>query len=233
MIPDNLTLPAAVLGMAVLTLVSAGLFSSYQRAQAHKRRRIQALILGVRRAEVLLSRLAPTSLPRDIRVLLRQDIHDRYRLVARIHPRYPRIQQLIEQAEQRRSAEGGDAGMVLPVPGDPETLASWQAGFGELLDMLARGGLVAPLPADLRERHRTQVIERQAECLFGHFMNQADKRKGEGRLNAARGQVQQLTESLRNLPVRTERTADLLRQAEQAYRYLVDGTVPAEDAAAG
>lgn len=233
MIPDHLTLPVAVLGMAVLTLVAAGLFSSYQRAQAYKRRRIQALILGVRRAETLLARLGPTSLPRDVRLLLRQDIHDRYRLVARIHARYPRVQELIEHAAQRRDAEAGDAGKVLPVPDGPETLASWQAGFAELLDILARSALVTPLPAEQRERYRTQVIERQAECNFGHFMNQADKRKGEGRQNAARSQVQQLTEYLRSLSIRTERTTDLLRQAEEAYRYLLDGTAPTEDAAAG
>lgn len=101
MIPDNLTLPAVVLGMAVLTLLAAGLFSTYQRAQAQKRRRIQGLLLGVRRAETLLTDLSGVSLPRDVRVLLRQDIRDRYRLVARIHPRYPEVQSLIEQADRK------------------------------------------------------------------------------------------------------------------------------------
>lgn len=232
MIPDDLNLPAAVLGMAVLTLVAAGLFSTYQRAQALKRLRIQRLIHGARRVESVLERLAPVSLPRDLRVLLREDIRDRYRLVARIHARYPDIARLIEAAEQRRAAEGADVGQTLPVADSAETLEQWQAAFRELLSTLYDGSLLKPPAGERRERLRTQVLERQAECVFGHFMNQADKFKTEGRVAAARSQVQQLTEWLRGLPLRSERTRELLDQAEEAYRYLLNGTVPADDKAA-
>lgn len=228
MIPDHLTLPAAVLGMAVLTLMAAGLFSTYQRAQAHKRLRIQGLLRGVQRDEALLEQLSGVSLPREIRVLLRQDIRDRYRLIARIHPRYPEVQRMVEQAEQRRSAEGSDVGNTLPVADSAMALDRWQAGFRELLGILHNGALIKPFPAEMRERYRAQVLERQAECLFGFFMNQADKYKGEGRVTVARNQVQQLTEQLRIVPARSERVLELMEQAEEAYRYLLNGTVPAD-----
>jgi hypothetical protein len=228
MIPDNLTIPAAVIGMAVLTVVAAGLFSSYQRGQAYKRLRLQRLLLGAHHAEDLLERLVGVSLPRDIRVLLRQDIHDRYRLVARLHSRYPEVDKLITQSEQRRAAEGSDVGKVLPVPKDYATFEQWQSGFGELLAIIQMGGLLKPLPANLRQRYRVQLLERHAECLYGHFMNQADKCKTDDRPSVARSQIQQLTERLRALGVKTDRTQELLAQAEEAYQYLLTGATPAE-----
>jgi len=227
MIPDNLTIPVAVIGMAVLTVIAAGLFSSYQRGQAYKRLRLQRLMQGIQRIEVLLEQLAGVSLPRDIRVLLRQDIHDRYRLVARLYARYPQVGNLIAQSEQRRNAEGSDVGKVLPVPEDYAAFEQWQLGFSELLTIIQTDGLLRSQPAHLRQRYRVQLLERQAESLFGHFMNQADKCKADDRPSVARSQIQQLTERLRAFEIKTERTKELLTQAEEAYQYLLTGAAPA------
>ena len=88
---------------------------------------------------------------------------------------------------------------------------------------LESDGLLKPLPMDLRQRYRTQLLERQAETVFGHFMNQADKCKSDGRASMARSQVQQLVERLRALGISTERTQQLLAQGEEAYQYLLTG----------
>lgn len=233
MIADYLSIPVTVVGMALLTLVAAGLLSTYQRGQAYKRLRLQGLLQGARHMETLLTQMAGASLPRDVRVMLRQEIRDRYRLIARIHPRFPQVQRLITEAEQKRGAEGSDVGQALPVPDSQATFDQWQAGFRELLAILQAGALLKPPAPDLAARYRRQLLEREAECLFGHFMNQADKFKGEGRASVARTQVQQLTEWLRSLPTKTERTQDLLAQAEEAYQYLLKGKIPADAAAAG
>ena len=225
MIPDHITVPIAVIGMTVLTLIASGLLASYQRGQAYKRLRIQRLMQGVHRAEGLLVQLAGVSLPRDIRVLLRQDIQDRYRLIARISSHSARLQGLIAQSEQRRNAEASDVGQVLPVPQDFVTFQHWQLGFSELLDMVQSGGLIKSLSTDMRQRYRLQLLERQADTVFGHFMNQADKCKTEGRLLMARSQVQQLIERLRALGINTEHTQKLQAQAEEAYQYLLTGEI--------
>lgn len=230
MIPDDLTIPAAVIGMAVLTVMAAGLFSSYQRAQAYKRLRIQHLMMHVQRMEMLLAQLASVSLPREVRVLLRQDIHDRYRTVARMYARYPQIQHLVVQSEQRCASEGVEKGKMVPVAQDYAVLEELQQAFTALLQIIQDDGLLKSLPMDLRLRYRTQILERQAETVFGYFMNQADKCKTDGRQAMARGQLQQLTERLRGLGIKTERIEELLKQAEEAYQYLLTGAVAAPEA---
>jgi hypothetical protein len=62
-------------------------------------------------------------------------------------------------------------------------------------------------------------------------MTQADKLKQEGRYMTARNRIQQAQEMLRGLGLNTERVQQLLREAEAAYRYLLDGAMP--QAAAG
>lgn len=230
MIPDNLTVYVAVLGMAALTLLAASLFASYQRAQAYKRLLLQRLIMDASRDEHLLQRLSPVSLPREVRVALRQDILDRYRRVKRLHGRYRGIDQLISQSEQRLNSEGGDGGGALPVPADSQVFEQWQQAFQELLLLIRTGALSRPMSVPDRQRLSNLVLERQAECLFGHYMNLADKLKSDDRTAYARSQLQQLTEWLRGLGINTERIQSLIKQAEEAYQYLLTGKVPKPEA---
>jgi len=228
MLPDNLSVLAAVTGMVVLTVLAASLVSVYQRHLELKRQRIHRLLWGAQRAERLLAELAAISLPRDIRVLLRRDIIARYRGIARMHSAYPGITQVVSQAEQRLSAEGGDVGQVLPVPADDEVFEQWQMAIGELYELLQPGRLVTPLAAENRAELRAQLLERQAECLFGHFMHQADLLKQQDRELAARKRISQLLEMLTAQGLHSVRVQDLHRQADAAYQYLVYG--PPEDA---
>lgn len=229
MIPDKLTVYVAVLAMAMLTLLVASLFSSYQRAQAHKRLLIQQLQRGLRRNESLLMRLAPVSLPRDARVALRQDILDRYRRIKALNWRTPGIDSLIEQSEQRLNAEGGDAGPKTPVPADTVVFERWQQAFLELMTLVQSGSLSRPLTGEARHKLVVQILERQAECIYAHHLNQADKAKADDRRPVARRQIQQATEWIRALGVDTERVQALLKQADEAYQYLLTGEAPKQD----
>lgn len=225
MIPDNLTMPVTVIAMAVLSLLAGALFRAYQRSQQLKRARIQHLVKGARHAEHLLVDLSGVSLPREVRLALRQDIYDRYRLVGRIHSGYPRVDQLIREAEQRRGSEGGDARQALPVADSAETLTRWVNAIKEIEQIVQHGGLLKPLAVEQRSTLFTALAERHAECLFGFFMNEADKLKTGGRVLAARNRLQHLLELLRAVGARTERIMELIGQAEEAYQYLLTGTV--------
>ncbi len=226
MIPDNLTVYVAVLGMAMLTLLVASLFSSYQRAQAHKRLLIQQLQLGVQRNESLLMRLAPVSLPREIRLALRRDTFDRYRRIKALNRRNPGIDNLLAQSEERLNSEGGDTGPKTPVPADTAVFERWQKGFNELMQLVQGGRLSRPIAGEARHKLVVAILERQAESIFAHHMNQADEMKADGRLPMARRQIQQATEWIRALGVHTDRVEALLKQADEAYQYLLTGEAP-------
>jgi hypothetical protein len=223
MIPASLNIVSAVIGLVVLTLLAASLVSAYQRHVQLKRHHIQRLLLGAQRAERLLAQLAAIALPRDIRLLLRQDILDRYRAVARLHKGYPAIEPMIQQALQRLNGEGSDVGQVLPVPADEEAFGLWQSGIAELLEVLTRGGLLRPQAPDARQTYRERLLERQAECCFGHYMHLADELKQQGRATIARSRIQHLSELLLSLDLHSKRVESLRAQAEEAYQYLMRG----------
>lgn len=231
MIPDSLTVPATVLGMAVLSLLVASLYRTYQRAQAERRMLIQRQLAAVQRNEAVLAALAAVNLPRDVRILLRRDTLGRLQRVRALYRSAPGLAARIAQARDRLDAEAPDAGSQTPVPPDAGTFDQWQHGFADLLATLHQGGLLAPPDPAERRRLAAAILERQAECLFGHFMHQADKLKGEDRKIGARSQLQQLIDWIRALGVQTSRTEDLIRQADEAYQYLLKGTVPKNDAA--
>jgi hypothetical protein len=235
MIPGNLSIMVAVIAMVIATLLAASLVSTYQRHQHYRRRHVQALLQGAQRNERLLTQLPGVSLPRDVRVLLRRDIQDRYRAVARLYAGYPGIGDLLRQAEQRLGAEGGDSSRQLPIAPDDAVFSQWQAGMQELLAVIPQGGILRPLPPGTCQEYLSQLRERLAECLFGHYMNQANKLKQEGRHMIARNRIQHLQELLRGLGSHSERVRELLAEAESAYRYLLDGTTPpmGEQAASG
>lgn len=227
MVPHNISIMAAVLGMVVLTILAASMVSAYQRHLAIKRQRIQRLLHGAQRGERLLTQLAGVSLPRDIRLMLRNDVLDRYRAVSMLHKSYPGIEQMIQQAQQRINAEGIDAGQVLPVPANEEVFEQWQVCIAELFELLKGKGLLRPQAPDVCQTYREQLLERQAECLFGHFMNMADQLKQSGREMVARNRIQQLSELLRALGLHTKRVNALIEQAEEAYQYLLNSQVTA------
>lgn len=220
MVPDDLTVTVAVLSMAALTLFVASLYTTYQRAQAYKRMKIQQILIKIGEEEAVLSHLLAVALPRDVRLAIRQDILHRYRRIRGLHRKFKDIDHLLEDSEQRLSSEGADAGAQLPVPSNQAVFEQWQHGFHDLMLLLQPGGLSTPMASAQRQLLVQHVLERQAECFFGHFMNQADKHKGAENRTAARGQIQQLIDWLRALGVRTERIQALLSQAEEAYQYL-------------
>lgn len=223
MIPDNLNSMAAVTGMVVLAVLTASLVTRYQQSQQQRRARIRQLMAGVHRLEELLQRLAGISLPGDVRILLRRDILARYRAVRRVYRGYPGVDRLIQQAEQRLNAEAPDAGAVLPVPPDTLTFEQWISGLHEVIEMVRYGRLLEPVPLTTRSGLLQQLLEREAECLYGHHMNEADKFKQADRMTQARSRVQLAQELIRGLGVRTERVNGLLGEAEQAYQFLLRG----------
>jgi hypothetical protein len=241
MIPDHLNTLATVCGMALLTVLTASLVSSYHKSQQQRRARIRQLMAGILRLEGLLQSLAEVSLPREARLLLRRDILARYRTLRRVHRGYPAIDSLIRQAQNRCDSEGPDAGVVLPVPPGQEVFELWIGGLREVTDIVRYGRLHEPVPVSGRNGMLQQLLERQAECLYGHHMNQADKLKQAGRTLNARSRIQGMQEQIRSLGVHSERVDELMREAEKAYQFLMYGAAavtaaeqqPAQPVAAG
>lgn len=231
MIPDDLKTLATVSGMLILAVLAASLVVSYHNSQQLRRARLRQLVAGIRRLEGLLQVLAGVSLPRDVRLLLRRDILARYRAVRRVHRGYPGIDSQIQQASSRLDSEGMDAGSVLPVPPSQEVFDLWIGGLRALTDIVRYGQLQEAVPVASRTGVLQQLLVRQAECLYGHHMNQVDKLKQAGRNLNARSRIQVLQEQVRALGVHDERVDALMAEAEMAYQYLIYGPAMVTDMA--
>lgn len=233
MIPDNLNTIAAVTGMVVLAVLMASLVTRYQQSQQQRRARIRQLLAGAQQLEDLLQLLAGIPLPRDARSLLRRDILARYRAVQRVHRGYPGVGRLIRQRAQRLDSEGPDAAAALPVAPNPQTFHLWIVGLHEVIEIIRYGRLLEPVPLPTRNGVLQSLLEREAECLYGHHMHEVDKLKQAGRVAAARHRIQHLQEQIRMLGVRSDRISQLLDETEQAYQYLLHGPAAMDAAVAG
>jgi hypothetical protein len=232
MIPEHLQTIAVVAGMIFLAVLTASLVTSYHTSQQLRRMRIRQLIVGIHGMEGLLQQLVGVSLPRDVRLLFRRDILARYRALKRVHGSYPGIDDQIGKARRQLEGEAPDAGPVLPVPPSQQVYEQWMAKLSEVVEVVRHGQLKVAVPLPERTAMLQQLLERQAECLYGYHMNEVDKFKQEGRIINARSRIQSLQDLIRSLGVHTPRVEELLDESEKAYQFLMYGTTLDEESPA-
>jgi hypothetical protein len=109
------------------------------------------------------------------------------------------------------------------VPPSQQVFETWIAGLTEAINTIRYSNLNDPVPLPDRTRMLQQLLERQAECLYGYHMNEVDRLKQEGRSVNARSRIQSTQDLIRSLSIHTDRVSELLDESEKAYQFLMYG----------
>lgn len=222
--------PLAVMGMLLATLFMAAVAKRYQAHQALVSAQVRRLELAVTEIEEGLTALQGVSLSRELRLTLRSEVLTRYQRIARLTRRYPSIAQKVREAEAALNAEGGTPGTgVGPMP-DQQAFLCVQRALDSLVDVVAHGDTLRPIPRDVRQIFCRELGERRAEANARFHLVQASALQKDGDTVRARAHLTTLLQVLKRRGPSTDFVRELYVEAEHAFDAL---TAPAAMADAG
>lgn len=209
-------MPLAVTGMLLAMLFMAAVLNRYQAHQARVRSVVARLDRGVRQIEEALSALQGMPLSRELRVALRGEVLARYQRIRKLHSRYPSIIAAIRQAETALGSEGPPGAGGVPPIDSFDALHRVLGALDVLIDELAHGMPVQPMPRDVRAIFCRELGERRAEAAARFHLVQARQLEEKGDVTRARGHLTTLMQLLRTRGPSTEFVRELYAEAESA-----------------
>jgi hypothetical protein len=216
-------MPLAVLGMLLAARLMVSVVSRYELHQTSVGRMLRDLENGVAAVADALETLAPVPLSRELRVMLRGEIHARYLQIGRLRRRHPAIREKTRAAEDAISAEGAKAtGGVGPIESDAALRRILRA-LDQLADLIGRGATVQPVPRDVRTIFRRELGERRAEAVSRYHLVEARRRADAGDLPGARAHLKTLMQILRERGPGTGFVHELRAEAQSALSVLGAG----------
>lgn len=229
--------PLAVLAMSMLTLVLGVAVNRYQTYQTDVRAVVRRLESGTAELVAALAALGRVPLSKELRLVLRSEVLARYRRIRRLYRRYPGIVERIGQAERALGVEGprpaGGVGVIDGEKAFRKTVSSLDC----LSQVLGRGQMLQPLPADVRAIFRKELGERRAEVMSRFHLVAASRYERQGLENRARTHLIALLQGLRQRGPSTEFVRQLHAEAQATLseldgRRLISAPAMADGAAA-
>jgi hypothetical protein len=197
MIPEPLLLPLVVMGLVGSTLILAALASRHQQQQQVRRSVIQRMETAIRRVDEALATLAQVPVPAEVRMVLRRDILDRYRMIGQVCRRCPGLtEQLDAAAAALRAITDEPATSAVPLAADEDELTRWIAALEELGEVCGRGGTIHPLSGERSQSCRQRLGECIADVAARFFVHRYKRLVGELAPEAAEVERQRLSSLL-------------------------------------
>lgn len=222
MIPEEWMMAVVVLGLVLALLLASTVVQSYQRYKAEQRARLRRTLSTIGLVENALEKLRTVPLSKELRLLLRGDVYDRFKLVRKIHPGYPGLGQLLQQARSRLDSEPSDMAASVPPVQDQEQFMSLKQALDELIDYLGRGVAGKGQAAKQREQMLRELKERNAEVLASFHIVQASRSREQGDTRLALRHLHTLMEQLGTRGPNTEFVRQLYLEAENLHHeYMV------------
>ena len=231
-IPDHLRVYLVVGGLLLLLLLVASLIHKYEQYQASRRLAVQRILSVTRSIESALEGTRGVGLPPGLGKLLRNELLARYFTVHQIYPRYPGINPLVAQAEERaRSEPEGQATPNSTAVTSQEVLNRYVAGSNEILRLL-HGNLLAPgLGREARAVHQVKLVEFQLLAAHQFHSRHALEMAGKGEWYKAQRAIRALESFIHSRPGATPQTARLRAEARQMMQALSEQRIPNQPAA--
>lgn len=223
MIPTEWLMPAVVLGMVLALVFAAGLLRRYQQYKAQQRAQVRRIASAIPIIEEALTVLGPVPLSRNLRILLRGDVQNRYQTIRQLHPRYPEIERCLQEARSRQDSEGPDSNGSVPPIEDEQQFTAMLRAIDNLTEYLERGGPIAGYPVDRRMALLAELKERRAEVLARFHIVQASREHAGGDSKLARRHLHTLMGLLRERGPNTEFVRALYQEADKLHH---DYTLP-------
>lgn len=214
MIPAEWQMPVVVLGLLIGLLFAASLVSKYQAYKAQQRATIRRIGSAIPIIENALVALSGVPLSQALRVVLRNDVYQRYLLIGQTMASYPNLSTLQSQAKTRLDAEGASQGASVGPVEDEGLRKQWLGAIAELLGYLEKGGPVTHLRTEQRMHFLQELKERRAEINARYFIVLAHRSEEAGDLGAARKQLGGLMALLKEQGPNTEFVRALYAEAE-------------------
>lgn len=214
--------PLAVIGMLLSTLLAAALYTRYLAYLADVRIAVRRLDLGIRETTSALAALTQVPLSRELRLTLRSDILARYQKIRTLYRRYPGVIEGIRSAEQALDAEGPPATNGVGPLASERAFRATLAALDRLHAILARGGTLRPVPADVRRIFLREIAERRAEVTSRFHLVEARRHDANGNPTRARTHLLALLQALRQHGPATQFIRELASEANSALLKLSD-----------
>lgn len=175
LISENLRLFVAIGGLLLLLLVVGSLAQKYEQYSAAKRHALQRLLVVTRQIEEALEKSRGGGLPAGAGKLLRNELLARYITVHQLYPRYPRINQLIAQAEERARMEPEGSASVNPAAFTSiESLNLYLAALNRIYGLLNGATFGQRLSATDRKALQLKLVEFQLSAASHYYTGMAN-----------------------------------------------------------
>jgi len=217
MLPVSLQIPAAVLGLVLLTLIMSWVLKRYQVHQALRRKTLQGLEKKVLHVSQAMDAVKHVPLPRELRVLLRSEILAYHQAIAGMLPSYPNIDQLTAESKSRLNAEGPESGSEPPVMADAIALAKTTNALDALIKLISSGLLTRLSPQDIHKISQ-DIGERRAKVTFRYYVDEARRLEAGGQKDKARSLIYKLMSILGRKGPNTALILDYYKQAEELIK---------------
>lgn len=213
---EQWSVPLAVFGLLVATLLMAAVARRQQEHQARVTAAVRRIETGLQAIEQALGELRSVSLSRELRVTLRSDALARYRKIGRLQRRYPGIGDKIRDAEAALDAEHpGNGQGVGPFPSE-QAFRRTIAALDTLIGVMNDAATLLPIPADVRKIFRRELGERRAEAMSRFHLVEAQRQQSSGSQTRARAHLSTLLQVLRNKGPSTDFVRELYAEAQHA-----------------
>lgn len=226
-IPDHLRVYLVVGGLLLILLLVASLISKYEQYQSSRRLAVQRILSVTRVIETSLDNTRNIGLPPGLGKLLRNELLARYFTVRQIYPRYPAINLLVAQAEERarNEIEGQAAPNSSAVTSD-EILNRYVAGSNDILRLLHGNLLGQGLSRESRAAHQARLLEFQLLAAHHLFTRSALDLAAKGEWYKAQRSIRSLESFLHGRSGNTPQTTRLRSQSRMMMQAFSEQRMP-------
>jgi hypothetical protein len=186
MIADQWRMPMAVLGLVLCTLLASAFLKHYQEYKSYQRARVRRIANTLKMVEQALAELKVIPLSQPLRTALRGEVYKRYKLLGKLHRRYPDIERRVNEARSRLNGEGAGTASSVPPIEDEQQFRRLIGAFDGLTGYLQTAGSANSLSAEQRRAFAYELRERRAEVAARFHIVQAHRLRERGDMRRAR-----------------------------------------------
>lgn len=217
MFAEQWRMPIAVLGLVLCTLLAAAILKRYQEYKSYQRVRVRRFANQLTQVEDALAELKVVPLSKPLRAALRGDVYQRYKLLAKLHRRYPDIERRISEARSRLNAEGEASASSVPPIEDETQYRRLIDAFDNLVGCLDTANASAGLSADQRRAFLYELRERRAEVAARFHIVQAHRLSEQRDLRRARQHLHTLMVTLQRRGPNSDFVRALYHEAAELH----------------
>lgn len=226
-IPDHLRVYLAVGGLMFILLLVASLISKYEQYQSSRRLAVQRILSVTRVIEASLEDTRKVGLPPGLGKLLRNELLARYFTVRQIYPRYPAINTLVAQADERtRNEPEGQAAPNSSAVSSDEDFKRYVAGNNEIIRLLHGRLLGSGLNRELRAAHQAGLLEFQLLVAYQFYSRSALDLAGKGDWYKAQRAIRSFEGFLHGQPGTSPRATRLRSEARKLMQAFSEQRMP-------